>query len=318
MGADTPSLSLPTTQEHMRQKAVGDMRTRQSDTGQEQLAQKTRQPADLIHERPMEITPGREQSPARSRVPKERQAETISTGEQHPIIKERPLQITPGREQPPARPQTPKERPTQNIPSREQSIITPQTLKGRMQQAAIKKDQTKRRERQQESILPRDRAASPPLPDGTVQASTLPEHMGPAATIPPTPQERMRQKAIADTQIRRNNTGRTITAPCTERPSTSAPTIEHKPFSPDNQSISPIKERPRPSQVVKEKSAGGAFIPKTRQRAAASKTTVKATSTTTGKAAARPLEQAKRRVQRNAQRKLLQQSTHTVSASAIL
>ena len=111
----------------MQQKAVGDMRTRQSDTGQEQLAPKVRQSADLIHERPMEITPGREQSPARSRVP--------------------------------------KERPTQTIPSKEQSIIPPQTIKGRMQQAAIKKGRTKQRERQQEPFLLRDRAASPPFPD---------------------------------------------------------------------------------------------------------------------------------------------------------
>ena len=314
--ADTPAPSPPTAQEHMRQKAVGDMRTRQSDTGQEQLAPKTKQPADLIHERPMEITPGREQPPARSKVPKERQAETISIGEQHPIIKERPSQITPGREQPPARPQAPKERPTQNITSREQSIITPQTLKGRMQQAAIKKERTRRRDRQQEPFLPRDRAASPPLPDGAVQANTPPEHMGHTAAVPPTPQERMRQKAVEDTQIHHSKTGRTITDPGTDRPPISAPTIENKSLSPDGQSINPIKERPRPSQALKEKSAGGAFIPKTRQSTEASRTVVKATSTTaTRKAAARPLEQAKRRVQRNAQRKLLQQSTRTTKAA---
>ncbi len=63
----------------------------------------------------------------------------------------------------------------------------------------------------------------------------------------------------------------------------------------------------RCSFAPKEKPVGGSFIPKTRQTAATSKSTAKA--------AARPLELAKRRVQRNAQRKLLQQSGSRAKAS---
>jgi len=79
------------------------------------------------------------------------------------------------------------------------------------------------------------------------------------------------------------------------------------------------KERPRRSFVPKEKPAGGAFIPKTRQTAAASTSTARAAPTAAkGRAAARPLEQAKRRVQRNAQRKLLQQSAKKTKAAVAL
>lgn len=119
----------------------------------------------------------------------------------------------------------------------------------------------------------------------------------------------MRQKAKAEAQTRRAKAGRVPTPPRPERQPAPRHIAGSTPASPGNQSINPIKERPRRSFAPKEKPTGGSFIPKTRQTAAASKSTAKAASAAAKKkTAARPLELAKRRVQRNAQRKLLQQS----------
>ena len=130
------------------------------------------------------------------------------------------------------------------------------------------------------------------------------------AAAQPKPQERMRQKAKAEAQTRRAQAGRVPTPPRPERQPAPRQIAGSTPASPGNQSINPIKERPRRSFAPKEKPAGGAFIPKIRQTAAASKSTAKAAyAAAKKKTAARPLELAKRRVQRNAQRKLLRQST---------
>ena len=104
--------------------------------------------------------------------------------------------------------------------------------------------------------------------------------------------------------------GRVPTPPRPERHPAPRHIAGSTPASPGNQSINPIKERPRRSFAPKEKPTGGSFIPKTRQSgAAAYKSTAKAASAAKKKTTARPLELAKRRVQRNAQRKLLRQST---------
>lgn len=167
------------------------------------------------------------------------------------------------------------------------------SAKERMRQTAIRKKQDR----------PTDIRQKPADPQRLPQAS------------PPGPRERMRQKAIADIQAQRGSPrAQAVWRP--ERPPAPKGVFESKPLSTGNQSINPIKERPRRSFAPKEKPAGGAFIPKTRQAAAVSKSTGKAASVAAKKkAAARPLEQAKRRVQRNAQRKLLQQSKAAARAA---
>ena len=176
----------------------------------------------------------------------------------------------------------------------------PTSPKERMRQNAIK-------EKRDRGAVHRQRPADPKGQQPTAHGQTTPNSR--PGTAQPKPQERMRQKAKTEVQARRTGTGRASALPCPERPPAPAHSEEFTPFSPGNQSINPIKERPRRSFVPKEKPAGGSFIPKTRQTAAASKSTTKAASTAAKKqAAARPLQQAKRRVQRSAQRKLLQQS----------
>lgn len=174
--------------------------------------------------------------------------------------------------------------------------------KERMRQTAIRKKQDRPTGIRQRPADPQGvRLADPPVWE-------------PLAS-PPKPQERMRRKAIADVQTQQSNP-RARTGLRPDRPPAPKSTFESKSLSTGNQSINPIKERPRRSFAPKEKPAGGAFIPKTRQTAAASKSTVKAASATAKKkAAAQPLEQAKRRVQRNAQRKLLRQSKATAKTA---
>ena len=193
------------------------------------------------------------------------------------------------------RPDTVRERPAASRPGPDRAPAAP-TPKERMRQTAIKE----KRNRQTDI---RRRPAGP-----TGQRQTSPPGRKPAAAQPK-PQERMRQKAKAEAQTRRAKAGRVPTPPRPERQPAPRHIAGSTPASPGNQSINPIKERPRRSFAPKEKPTGGSFIPKTRQTAAASKSTAKAASAAAKKkTAARPLELAKRRVQRNAQRKLLQQS----------
>ena len=193
------------------------------------------------------------------------------------------------------RPDTVRERPAASRPGPDRAPAGP-TPKERMRHTAIKE----KRNRQTDI---RRRPAGPPG-----QRQTSPPGRKPAAAQPK-PQERMRQKAKAEAQTRRAKAGRVPTPPRPERQPAPRHIAGSTPASPGNQSINPIKERPRRSFAPKEKPTGGSFIPKTRQTAAASKSTAKAASAAAKKkTAARPLELAKRRVQRNAQRKLLQQS----------
>ena len=194
------------------------------------------------------------------------------------------------------RPDTVRERPAASRPGPDRAPAAP-TPKERMRQTAIKE----KRNRQTDI---RRRPAGPPG-----QRQTSPPGRKPAAAQPK-PQERMRQKAKAEAQTRRAKAGRVPTPPRPERQPAPRHIAGSTPASPGNQSINPIKERPRRSFAPKEKPTGGSFIPKTRQSgAAAYKSTAKAASAAAKKkTATRPMELAKRRVQRKAQRKLLQQS----------
>jgi cell wall-associated NlpC family hydrolase len=183
----------------------------------------------------------------------------------------------------------------------------PPSPKERMRQNAIKEKRDRR-------TGPRQRPTDPKGQQPSVHGQATPASgPGPAQ---PKPQERMRQKAKAEMQTRRAKAERVSAPPRPERPPTPGQLKGSTLASPGNQSINPIKERPRRSFAPKEKPAGGSFIPKTRQTVAASKSTAKAASTAAKKqAAARPLAQAKRRVQRSAQRKLLQQSKAATKAT---
>ena len=201
------------------------------------------------------------------------------------------------------RPDTVRERPAASRPGPDRAPAAP-TPKERMRQTAIKE----KRNRQTDI---RRRPADP-----TGQRQTSPPGRKPAAAQPK-PQERMRQKAKAEAQTRRAKAGRVPTPPRPERQPAPRHIAGSTPASPGNQSINPIKERPRRSFAPKEKPTGGSFIPKTRQSgAAAYKSTAKAASAAAKKkTAARPMELAKRRVQRKAQRKLLQQSGSRAKAA---
>ncbi len=201
------------------------------------------------------------------------------------------------------RPDTVRERPAASRPGPDRAPAAP-TPKERMRQTAIKE----KRNRQTDI---RRRPAGP-----TGQRQTSPPGRKPAAAQPK-PQERMRQKAKAEAQTRRAQAGRVPTPPRPERQPAPRHIAGSTPASPGNQSINPIKERPRRSFAPKGKPTGGSFIPKTRQSgAAAYKSTAKAASAAAKKkTAARPMELAKRRVQRKAQRKLLQQSGSRAKAA---
>ncbi len=201
------------------------------------------------------------------------------------------------------RPDTVRERPAASRPGPDRAPAAPPP-KERMRQTAIKE----KRNRQTDI---RRRPAGPPG-----QRQTSPPGRKPAAAQPK-PQERMRQKAKAEAQTRRAQAGRVSSPPRLERQPAPRHIAGSTPVSPGNQSINPIKERPRRSFAPKEKPTGGSFIPKTRQSgAAAYKSTAKAASAAAKKkTATRPMELAKRRVQRKAQRKLLQQSGSRAKAA---
>lgn len=249
-------------------------------------------------EQPPGETPpaGPEAPPSPSREqPRERPADGMRT--RPPEDSRRPA---PMRER---RPDTVRERPAASRPDPDRAAAGP-SPKERMRQTAIKEKRNQQTGIRQKSADPLERRQAPaPVRE--------------PAAAQPKPQERMRKKAKAEAQTRRAQAGRVSSPPRPECQPAPRHIAGSTPASPGNQSINPIKERPRRSFAPKEKPAGGAFIPKTRQSgAAASKSTAKAASTASkGKKAVRPLELAKRRVQRNAQRKLLQQSTTTAKTA---
>lgn len=222
-------------------------------------------------------------------------------------------------------PPAPKERPTPEIaherpkpsnPIKERSeTAAPPTPKERMRQGAIKDKQTEIREK---SYLPKGYEQAAPRHERTTASASAPENIA----APPSAQERMREKAIADIRERRMEEQHRPSAPRIE-PTTAptpppAPIPENNSFSLENQSINQsIRERPRRAAKPKEKPAGGAFAPKTRQSAA--KVPGRKTAPTAAKGKATPQQaaaRAKLRVQRNAQRKLLRQTNQRAAKRA--
>ena len=205
------------------------------------------------------------------------------------------------------RPVTVKEKPEQAVSHGETPAPTPRPLKERMRQSAIKDRQSQRMEIRQRTDTPKERPSSMPLRTKTEGKNTLPK------IAPPTPQERMKQKAVSELRARRIRDRRIADTPRAEPTELPVYSTDTKTVYPDSKSktATAIKERHRRSFSVKEKSTSCTAVPKTRKTAPAKKPAL-----TAPKAAALPREQARRHVQHNAQRKLLRQSANGARTAA--
>ncbi|MDE6261381.1 MAG: C40 family peptidase [Oscillospiraceae bacterium] len=256
---------------------------------------------------------------------KERQHQPDAQGQ--PPDTSAPIPDDPGVEAPADTPAHPRPRQAADAPDTPQVQAPPP--RERMRQRAAG-------QRQEQLIHPKtDRTIREETPPISSRADT-PARLGrtmdtPAAPSDPTPGDRMLQRAV-DQRKERLTHPRTDTtirgeAPASPHyggpPSTPGPSIKNSPAG--NQSIYPsIKERPRRSTVLKEKPQAGAIQPKTRQTV---KQTVRAQSVpatnTPGpmgkKAAAKQIaDRARKKVQREAQRGMLQKSKRAAQATADL
>lgn len=172
--------------------------------------------------------------------------------------------------------------------------------------------------------------ASGPSGTGTGAAEAAPvSHSHPDS--PPAPGERMKQQTAKDLERARRagDFSQERGAPPASPHYGGHPSgqgISKDAFSLKNQSIhqsnpstglATIKERPRRSTVPKEKPAGGAFVPKTRQRVeqAAGKRTLQAAGRSAGK---QVMEQARKRARAAAQKSMAQRARQTAQAAASL
>ena len=228
-----------------------------------------------------------------------------------PISRERPA------------PEIAHERPKPSAPIKERGAAVPPAPKERMRQAAIKDRQSQRAEIREKPYTPRERQQAAPAHERTAANASPPEN----TAAPPTPQDRMKQKAAADIREKRIAEKQELAAPRTGPRTAPTPPAAHtqegNAVSHGNQSINPssIRERPRNAAKPKEKPAGGASTPKTRQSVVKASGTKAAPTATNRKAASvaakgRAATQAKLRVQRNAQRKMLRQSAQRTAKKA--
>ena len=226
-----------------------------------------------------------------------------------PISRERPA------------PEIVHERPKPSAPIKERGAAVPPAPKERMRQAAIKDRQSQRTEIRERPHIPRERQQAAPAHERTTASASPPENT--AAS----PQDHMKQKAAADIREKRIAEKQELaaprTGPRTAPTSPAAHTQEGNAVSHGNQSINPssIRERPRNAAKPKEKPAGGASTPKTRQSVVKASGTKAAPTAANRKAASvaakgRAATQAKLRVQRNAQRKMLKQSAQRTAKKA--
>ena len=153
---------------------------------------------------------------------------------------------------------------------------------------------------------------------------------GAAAPPPPTPGDRMRQRAVDQRkeQLARPRAGTPSQGEAPASPHYGGPRPVPGPAATNpptgNQSIYPsIKEHPRRSTLLKEKPQAGAIRPKTRQTVEQAARTRAAPTSSPGpagkKAAAKGFtDRARKKAQRDAQRGMLQKSRQTVQAAADL
>ena len=152
----------------------------------------------------------------------------------------------------------------------------------------------------------------------------------PVAPRPPTPGERMRQRAVDQRKEQlthpkgdRPFQGEAPASPHYGRPAPAPGPSTKNPSAGDPSTNPSIKERPRYSTVLKEKPQAGTIRPKTRQTVEQAARTRAAPASTPGpvgkKASAKRLmEQGKKKAQREAQRTMLQKSRQTAQAAADL
>lgn len=189
---------------------------------------------------------------------------------------------------------------------------------------------------QDSSIMPTGTTRTPDTPmipaaTGGRSNAAMPQTNG-TAPVPPTPQERMRQKLVEERREQAGQRQAPVLPQGNDRPghspyyggSSATTNIPKENRALENQSINQsIKERPRRSTGPKEKPPGGAFVPKTRksveQAVGKAAAPVKA-SAATGKASAtkKVTERARKKAQREAQRKMLQRSQKAAKSAADL
>ncbi len=204
---------------------------------------------------------------------------------------------------------------------------------------AVSKVKQKRREIKERRRQPDTQGQSPDtLAPGVHRADTVSDPTvhhgrtadGAAAPPPPTPGDRMRQRAVDQRkgQLARPRAGTPSQGEAPASPHYGGPRLVPGPAATNpptgNQSIYPsIKEHPRRSTLLKEKPQAGAIRPKTRQTVEQAARTRAAPTSSPGpagkKAAAKGFtDRARKKAQRDAQRGMLQKSRQTVQAAADL
>ena len=330
----------PLPKEWMRQTAIKDRRTQgtelrqKPDTpmGRTLTAPKERQDPKNLRRNESEKPTAPAMQSGTAAPPKERKRQTIIKDGQTRETEDYQMTDAPREQTSPA----PKERPSPEIahekpgtsaPAMQSNTAAPPP-KERIRETAIKDRRTQKTEIRQKPETSREWTPAKPIHERTpesVQASTAP---------PFTPQERMKQRAVTELKEKRIEEARELAAP----PSTHIP--ESNGISHSHQSINPsIRERPRRTAALKEKPAGGAFQPKTREAAqTAGKPTTRtgpaplhtpqappaATKRPTKKAPAATkaaecqliLERGRKQAQRDAQRHVLQTTQKAAKAAA--
>ena len=248
---------------------------------------------------------------------------------------DRHLQPAPKERQTPAVPQE-REMPEPSASVKQSETAAPMPRE-RIRQTAIKERNTQRTVIREKPSTPRER-----MP--VLFHEQTPEGVPVDFAPPSTPQERMKQKAIADFREKRIEQQQEFAVPIKTPSAASAqpPVLIPEKVIPttETQFVYPtIRERPRRAAVPKEKPAGGAFQPKTKETvtgvpkpatrteavptrpakappAAAERPTIKAPVAT--KAAGRQLllEHGRKQAQREAQRHILHRSKKAARAAA--
>ena len=206
---------------------------------------------------------------------------------------------------------------------------------------AASKAKRKRREINERRRQPDTQGQSPdiepPAPGGhrTDNPPGQPPRQDPAGVTPtqlspPAPGDRMRQRAV-DQRKEHCTRPRAGTMPQGDAPAsphyggptpTPGPSTKNPPAGDQSINLS-IKERPRRSNVLKEKPQAGAIRPKTRQTVEQAARTRAATASAPGsvekKAVTKQItDRARKKAQREAQRGMLQKSRQTAQAAADL
>ena len=342
--SDPPT--APPEQSPMPHPPAKDYRARQAEANRDAPLPKERPAASIIREKPKESFTPLDTAPA-APSPRERMQKSSAKNIQpKPVeIRERSFspkeQAAPLPEAPPVEAKAPEIKQNHTLPKelpRVEYAETPEPVKirtqeptpatirdipappqpqERMRQNVIKEKQIAIRQRQpaQQRTPQQKQQTALPVANGKKE-STLPAE----SNIPP-------GKRMLESARSRSTEARQQLPPSAPKQPENAPAplhITEQNITPlENQSINPsIKERPRRGISPKEKQAGGAFVPKPRQNAVIQTRTAKQATpiaAARGKGAGpQIMEKARRRVQKNAQHKMLQNSKKTAKVAGTL